>query len=251
VDRLGAAKFTPEGGDIFVTVATIDDQRVLMRVRDTGIGIAPEVLPRIFDAFEQGDANITRQFGGLGLGLAISRALVEMHHGMIRAESDGPMKGSTFTLELPELPCEQVPRPFEELPGKGGNGEDRRLRVLIVEDHPDTARVISRMLSASGHTVKTAHSAASALELAATEPFEVIVSDIGLPDATGYELMKQLKARYAIQGIAMSGYGTDEDIRKSQEAGFSDHIVKPANITELERALRRAARRAVGARMGA
>jgi PAS domain S-box-containing protein len=246
-----AAKFTPEGGDIFVSVTRTDDQRVRIRVRDTGIGIAPAVLPRIFDAFEQGDANVTRQFGGLGLGLAISRALVEMHHGTIRAESDGPKKGSTFTLELPGFQGQPVARPCEEMPAERGNGDDRRLRVLVVEDHPDTARIISRALTSSGHTVKTAHTAASALELAAAEPFEVIVSDIGLPDATGYELMKQLKARYAIEGIAMSGYGTDEDIRKSREAGFSDHIVKPASITDLERALRRAARRAGGARTGA
>jgi CheY-like chemotaxis protein len=128
------------------------------------------------------------------------------------------------------------------LHGNDGDGVDGHLRVLIVEDHPDTAEVLARILSSSGHVVKTAHTVASALELAAQEPFEVIVSDIGLPDATGYELMRQLKARYAVKGIAMSGYGTDEDIRKSQEAGFSDHIVKPANIGELERAIRRVAR---------
>jgi two-component system CheB/CheR fusion protein len=117
--------------------------------------------------------------------LAISGALVQMHQGTIRAESAGPGKGSTFTVELPELPRDQTPRaPAEELRSKAGNGEDGHLRVLVVEDHPDTAEVLAFILSSLGHTVKTAHTAAAALELAANEPFEVIVSDIGLPDAT-------------------------------------------------------------------
>ena len=115
------------------------------------------------------------------------------------------------------------------------------MRVLVVEDHPDTAEVIARLLRASGYVVKTAHTAAVALQFAAAEPFDVIVSDIGLPDATGYDLMKEIKSRYPMKGIAMSGYGMDEDLRKSREAGFSDHIVKPANVAQLDRSIRRVA----------
>lgn len=182
---------------------------------------------------------VTRQFGGLGLGLAISKALIEMQGGTIRAESEGPDRGSIFTVELPALPGDQVallsPHRHE------ADGDGVQLRVLVVEDHPDTAEVLARLLGASGHAVKTAHSAEAALRLAHSEPFDVLVSDIGLPDTTGYELMKQIRARYAIKGIAMSGYGMDEDLRKSREAGFSDHIVKPANVAELERAIRRVA----------
>jgi two-component system CheB/CheR fusion protein len=212
---------------------------VRIQVRDTGIGIPPEVLPKIFDAFEQGDADITRQFGGMGLGLSISKALVEMHQGTIRAETGGRGLGSTFTVELPLLTAPQLAsaRPHSS----ADNGGKTKLRVLVVEDHQDTAKLLSRLLGASGYAVKMAHDAAAALQLAATEPFDVIVSDIGLPDMTGYDLMKEIKSRYPIKGIAMSGFGMEEDLRKSREAGFSDHIVKPANVAQLERSIRRVA----------
>jgi PAS domain S-box-containing protein len=234
-----AAKFTPDRGDIHVTISRVPGDRVRIQVRDTGIGIPPEVLPKIFDAFEQGDADITRQFGGMGLGLSISKALVEMHQGTIRAETGGRGLGSTFTVELPLLTAPQLAsaRPHSS----ADNGGKTKLRVLVVEDHQDTAKLLSRLLGASGYAVKMAHDAAAALQLAATEPFDVIVSDIGLPDMTGYDLMKEIKSRYPIKGIAMSGFGMEEDLRKSREAGFSDHIVKPANVAQLERSIRRVA----------
>jgi two-component system CheB/CheR fusion protein len=231
-----AAKFTPDRGDIYVNVSKTDQDRVRIQVRDTGIGIATEILPKIFDAFEQGDANITRQFGGMGLGLAISKALAEMHHGTIRAESGGAGAGSTFTVELPIVSAN---KDSHAGPTKHAHRNGDALRVLVVEDHAETARLLSKLLGASGHKVKTAGTAAAALELAGKEPFDVIVSDIGLPDATGYDLMKQIRARYPMKGIAMSGYGMDDDLRKSREAGFSDHIVKPANVAQLERTIRR------------
>jgi PAS domain S-box-containing protein len=231
-----AAKFTPERGKIHVSVSTIDGERVRIEVRDTGIGIAPDVLPRIFDAFEQGDKSITRQFGGMGLGLAISKALTEMHHGTIRAESGGRDMGSTFTLELPIV---SSPSESRAAPAKQERGKEEGLRVLVVDDHADTTYVLSRLLGMYGHKVRTAGSAAAALDLAGREEFDVIVSDIGLPDATGYELMQQIMSRYPMKGIAMSGYGLEEDVRKSRQAGFSDHVVKPANIDQLEGAIRR------------
>jgi CheY-like chemotaxis protein/anti-sigma regulatory factor (Ser/Thr protein kinase) len=234
-----AAKFTPEHGDIYVSVSKMPGDRLRIQIRDSGIGIPPEVLPKIFDAFEQGDANITRQFGGMGLGLSISKALVEMHHGTIHAETGGADRGSTFTVELPLLMAHEVAPAFSHSPT--GNGGKTKLRLLVVEDHPDTARVLGRLLRASGYAVKTAQSAAAALELAAAEPFDVIVSDIGLPDQTGYDLMREIRSRYMMKGIAMSGYGMDEDLRKSRDAGFSDHIVKPANLAQLERSIRRVA----------
>jgi CheY-like chemotaxis protein/two-component sensor histidine kinase len=230
-----AAKFTPKGGDIYVTVSTARDDCVRIQVRDTGIGIEPHVLPRIFDAFEQGDANITRQFGGMGLGLAITKGLVELHRGTIRVESGGANQGATFTVELPKVPAPEMTRQHPK--GEGENSNP--LRVLLVEDHADTARVLSKLLIASGHKVKTASNVAAALTMVQSESFDVLVSDIGLPDATGYELMEQIRSRYSMKGIAMSGYGMDEDLRKSRAAGFSDHIVKPANVAQLERAIRR------------
>jgi PAS domain S-box-containing protein len=232
-----SAKFTPEHGDIHVAVSAAPEQRVRIEVRDSGIGMSADVLPRIFDAFEQGDATITRQFGGMGLGLAISKALVEMHGGSITATSEGEQRGSTFIVELPAVVPETQPARAD---GKtaAGNGS---IRILVVEDHADTATVLARLLARCGHTVTTVSNAAAALELAAKEKFDVLVSDIGLPDATGYDLMRQIAARFPIKGIAMSGYGMDEDLRKSREAGFSDHIVKPVNLAQLEQAIHRAA----------
>jgi PAS domain S-box-containing protein len=234
-----AAKFTPEGGDIFVGVRTTEGNRLQIEIRDTGIGMASNVLPRIFDAFQQGDTHITRQFGGMGLGLAISKALVEIHGGSIRALSDGLHKGSTFVVEMPILSDENVSLPHS--PALDRKHIGTQIRVLLVEDHPDTIAVLSRMLCSCGYQVKTATTAAAALDLAAKESFDVVVSDIGLPDATGYQLMKEIKSRYAMKGIAMSGYGMEEDLLRSRDAGFSDHIVKPANVAQLERSIRRVA----------
>jgi PAS domain S-box-containing protein len=232
-----AAKFTPEGGSIYVTTSRLESDRLQVQVRDTGIGIERETLPRIFDAFEQGDGGITRQFGGLGLGLAISKALVELHHGNIRAESPGPSGGATFTIELPVAEPTQADASSRRLVDPAG--EARPWRLLIVEDHADTARTLGRLLRAAGYMVKIAHDAASALELAATEEFDLVVSDLGLPDATGHELMQRLRERHAIKGIAMSGYGMEEDTRRSQAAGFSEHLVKPVTVPQLREAIRR------------
>jgi len=229
-----AVKFTPERGDISVSVLLTVESRVRLQVRDSGIGMGADVLPYIFDAFEQGDDDITQEFGGMGLGLAIAKNLVELHHGTIRAESDGAKQGSTFTLEFP-LVSKDRDEPARPAASAGENGET--LRILFVDDNADTAFVLSKFLTASGYAVKTAGSAAAALELASQEPFDIIVSDIGLPDVNGYELMRQIRAYYPIQGIAMSGYGMEDDLRKSREAGFSDHIVKPASLSQLERSI--------------
>jgi signal transduction histidine kinase/ActR/RegA family two-component response regulator len=235
-----ATKFTPEGGHITVKVQCPAAANVRVTVQDTGMGIEPEILPSIFDAFEQGEARITRQFGGMGLGLAISKALVEQHNGSICAETAGPNRGSTFVVELPALSARDAAKiPAGELPA--ARAAARPLRVLIAEDHADTAAVLSRLLSASGHKVLTATTAAEALALAERHPLDILVSDLGLPDATGYDLMKRIKEVHGIKGIAMSGYGMEEDIRRSEQAGFSDHLVKPLNLAQLEQSIRRIA----------
>ncbi|HEV8379068.1 MAG TPA: ATP-binding protein, partial [Tepidisphaeraceae bacterium] len=241
-----AAKFTPAGGDIYVKTENIGENigdagqggRVRVTVRDTGIGIPPEILPRIFNAFEQGDAQITRQFGGMGLGLAISRLLIEQHGGSIRAETAGPNKGSTFVVELPARSQKQIAQATAKLLSSAA-GKVAGLRVLVVEDHADTAKILKQLLAASGHAVKTAATAAIALALASEQVFDLVISDLGLPDMTGYELMKQMKERHGTKGIAISGYGTEEDIRKSEQAGFSEHLVKPVNFAQLQQAIRR------------
>jgi two-component system CheB/CheR fusion protein len=234
-----AAKFTPEGGSIFIrTESTGGNVRV--EVRDTGMGIAREFLPKIFDAFEQGDIKTTRQFGGLGLGLAICKAIVNMHGGTISADSDGLGKGATFTVELPAADSLERHIPVGRTPNQScSNGH---LRVLLVEDHSDTREVLTRLLNTENCAVKAVSSVEAALQLTAVERFDVVVSDLGLPDGTGYELMRQLRDRHGIKGIALSGYGMEEDQRLSREAGFVDHLVKPVNISELQTAIQRVAR---------
>jgi PAS domain S-box-containing protein len=228
-----AAKFTPEGGRIHVCTGR-EDSRVLVQIQDSGIGIAPELLPKIFDAFEQGDARVTRKFGGLGLGLAISKALVELHGGSIRVESPGVGEGCTVTIELPAA----TPQASDLLIDRRNMPpSEQLLRLLIVEDHADTALLLKRLLEGSGFAVETAGSVAEALKAADSAHFDVLVSDLGLPDGTGCELMRQMRDRHPLKGIAMSGYGMEEDLRRSREAGFSEHLVKPVDISSLERAI--------------
>jgi PAS domain S-box-containing protein len=231
-----AAKFTPEGGTIDVSTSRGDEGRMRMQVRDSGVGIAPEMLPKIFDAFEQGDAKVTKQFGGLGLGLAISKALVELHRGAIRVESPGVGAGCTVTVELPAA-APPKENSSSGLDAAGTQPPDQVMRLLIVEDHADTAQLLKRLLEACGYAVATAGSVAEAREAAERECFDILVSDLGLPDGTGCDLMRQLQDRYSLKGIAMSGYGMDEDVRMSMEAGFSEHLVKPVDISALERAI--------------
>jgi two-component system CheB/CheR fusion protein len=232
-----AIKFTPEGGDVTVRTAS-DNGRLRVQVCDTGAGIPSQALPRIFDAFEQGEVTTARQYGGLGLGLAIARGVVEMHGGSIRAESAGPGQGATFTIDLPAAAVVAGPDGARTPEGNGDHGA-RGTRVLLVEDHADTARMLARLLQSSGYAVQTAGSVAAALELAAAQPFDVVVSDIGLPDATGYDLMRQIRQRHGLKGIALTGYGMEDDLRHSREAGFVEHVVKPVNVSQLETIIER------------
>jgi PAS domain S-box-containing protein len=232
-----AAKFTPEGGDIYVTSALMPDGSAEVVVRDTGIGLAPEALVSIFDAFEQGSPEITRQFGGLGLGLAISKVLVEMHGGAIRAESQGLGAGATFVVTLPnarQSVAERAPQTSGGNSGAAGN-----VKLLIVEDHADTARILSRLLTKRGYQVRTAGSVSEAIEALIEQPVELIVSDVGLPDGTGYELIRRALEIRPVIGIAMSGFGMEEDILKSREAGFAEHLVKPADVVQIDEVIRR------------
>ena len=235
-----ATKFTPEGGDIFVKIEETNANQVRITVRDTGVGMAPDSLGRIFEAFEQGDIHTAQQFGGMGLGLTISKLLVGEHKGSIRAETEGLNKGSTFIVQLPMASPEQA----RHAPAKSFTSVDSMaslLRVLLVEDHGDTAKVMSKLLAISGHAVTTAPTGSKALSLAGEQHFDVVVSDLGLPDMTGYELMRQLKDRHGMKGVALSGYCTENDIRKCADAGFSVHLIKPVNIAQLEHTIRHVA----------
>jgi CheY-like chemotaxis protein len=247
-----AAKFTPAGGQVTVRASqrngdgTGTGPWLAVECEDTGVGIAPEVLPQIFTAVEQGGPGITRQFGGLGLGLAISRALVEAHGGSIRAHSEGLGKGATFTVCLPAVPTPErggeslaPAAPAMQANAKSENGSSA-LHILLVEDHADTAEILSRRLRRLGHKVTHAESVAQALACAADAQagrnggrIDLVVSDLGLPDGTGYDLMRQLSAEHGLRGIAVSGFGMEEDLRRSAEAGFARHFTKPVDFARL------------------
>jgi len=231
-----AIKFTPKGGDVFVTSRRLDAGWWRVQVRDTGIGIADEALGQIFNAFEQGGEGITRQFGGMGLGLAISKALVDLHQGKITVTSGGAGLGSTFTVDWPAFIGSAAATPAEQSPKDPTVAT--KVRLLVVEDHADTARTLALLLTHHGYAVKTAPDAASALELAGSETFDLMVSDLGLPDMTGFELGKEIRRRHpTLKCIAMSGYGMEEDMRKSRESGFSEHLVKPVEVARLHQVI--------------
>jgi PAS domain S-box-containing protein len=246
-----AIKFTPHGRTISVSSdnAGEDGSQIRVTVSDQGIGITPEQMPRIFDAFEQADMHITRQFGGLGLGLTIAKRLANLHGGMLEARSAGAGCGAMFTLTLPTIvtaqreQAEVASSPARAAREQAQQANDAAIRVLLVEDHIDTQRMLARLLKASGYDVATAGSVADALQKAAAERFDVLISDIGLPDATGYELMRQIRQRYEIPGIALSGYGMEDDVRRGREAGFTDHIVKPISLAQLSAVITNVTRR--------
>jgi CheY-like chemotaxis protein len=215
-------------------------------VTDTGIGIDPEILPNIFDAFTQGEAGWVRRFGGLGLGLAISRSVLEAHGGRIHAASAGKGRGATFTVTLSTVaaPLGAKPVPSASVSPAGrvtATATDpdppRKLKILLVEDDGPTLKVMTRLLARAPYIVKTANTFVSALEIATAEDFDLIISDIGLPDGSGLELMRQVRDRYTSRGIALSGYGMEEDIRKSHEAGFVAHLTKPVDFQKLQVAI--------------
>jgi PAS domain S-box-containing protein len=234
-----AVKFTPEGRSITVRSSNPSPGKINVEVIDQGIGIAPAMLPTIFTAFDQGDTGTTREFGGLGLGLAISKAVIDMHGGKITGHSDGKGFGATFRVELDTVVSTAAADPAQSTPPASTN-RDAHVHVLLVEDHADTAGLLAEYFRGEGYRVSTAGSVAAAMKLAMREKFDVVVSDIGLPDASGYDLMRELRDLYKLSGIALSGYGMESDIRKSREVGFVDHIVKPVDLTQLSTALRRA-----------
>ena len=235
-----AVKFTPPDGLISVRTYAAPGGGVAIEVSDTGFGIDPEVLPRIFKAFEQGGTGVTRQFGGLGLGLAITKNLVELHGGSVSAASQGLGKGAAFTVVLPTV---EAAMPVREPETRREPG--RSLHILLVEDHPDTAEAMAELLRARGYRVTLALSRGGALRAAEAimsdgqPPIDAVVSDLGLPDGSGLDLMSELAGRYGLPGIAVSGYGTENDLHRSREAGFAEHLTKPIHLDDLEAALQR------------
>ncbi|HEX4055111.1 MAG TPA: MASE1 domain-containing protein [Tepidisphaeraceae bacterium] len=234
-----AAKFTPVGRSITIRSRNVDEQSAIeIEVSDTGAGIEPQFLPRLFNAFEQGDTTRARTFGGLGLGLAITKALAEAHGGTVAAHSAGRDAGATFTVRLP-VTADVPQRESEPAPKTKPVQKRVQALVLLVEDHEETLQVMAELLRRLGHEVTTASTIKEALKAAGEKPFDLVISDLGLPDGLGYELMRSLRAGNHLRGIALSGYGMSEDIQLSREAGFAEHLVKPVDLKKLEEAMAR------------
>ncbi|MDX9972340.1 MAG: ATP-binding protein [FCB group bacterium] len=234
-----AVKFTPAGGCVGIRCRRNGPEQVIVEINDSGCGIAPEMLSHLFHAFHQGGPDTTRRFGGLGLGLVISKSLVEQHGGTVEAHSEGEGKGASFRIRLPLLPALAFPA-TETVPDSAQETESspQSLRILYVEDHGDTAAMMRELLEMEGHRVHTATDVASALETAAHGAFDVLVSDLGLPDGSGHELMRRLRAGGKTwPAIALSGYGHEHNLRESHEAGFTVHLVKPVSVEQLLDAL--------------
>jgi len=230
-----AIKFTSEHGSIEARLECAP-HHIEISVKDTGIGIASPFLPYIFDRFRQADATSTRRFGGVGLGLAIVRHVVEMHGGTVSASSEGPGLGATFTLRFP-TPGSSSPNQPALQPGC----DDRKLtgiRVLVVEDDPDTLSMLELILDKFGAVIMAATSTTEALDILDRWTPDVLISDLAMPDRDGYELIAQLRTREKKQGgrisaVAFSAYARAEDHKRSLDAGFDMHIPKPINPAEL------------------
>ncbi len=233
-----AVKFTPIGGRIYIRTRDLDDGALEVEVSDTGIGITPEAMGIIFMPFEQAGLENDHRYGGLGLGLSIAQAIVTSHGGTIRASSPGTGQGATFLVDLPgatEAPHGVDTKSRDE--AEPAPARDQPLRLLLLEDHEPTLRVLVRLLTRAGHQVVATSTVAGGLAAAKAGTFDAVISDLGLPDGTGFEAMAELRDKHGLRGIALSGYGMEDDLRRSREAGFVTHLVKPVDFAQLRRAL--------------
>jgi signal transduction histidine kinase len=243
-----AVKYTESGGRIWLAAELPSSdqdlpQELLLRVRDSGIGIRPDVLPKVFDLFVQGDRGLDRSQGGLGIGLTLVRSLVELHGGSVQAFSSGPGMGTEFVIRLPLPPQQGIDGYLSA--GETVGAAARALRVLIVDDNHDAASSLAMLLRLWGHEVEIAHDGPTALDRARGRQAEVVLLDIGLPGMDGYEVARRLceiAGMETVRLVAMTGYGQQDDRRRSREAGFENHLVKPVDPAELRQLLTQPAR---------
>jgi signal transduction histidine kinase/DNA-binding response OmpR family regulator len=231
-----ATKYTDPGGHIRLA-ATVDAGQIVVRVVDDGIGIAPDLLPRIFDTFVQGKQPANRERGGLGLGLTLVRSLVEMHGGSVSAASDGPGRGSAFEVRLPVRPEAQA----EPAPRRNGHVRGRSLKIAVIEDNVDIRDTVRDLLELAGHHVRVAADGPAGVQLLIAEQPDVALVDIGLPGLDGYEVARQVRGVCATRLVALTGYGGHGDRERAAAAGFDAHLVKPVELEELAEVLDRLA----------
>jgi PAS domain S-box-containing protein len=232
-----AVKFTPARGQLRISTRNDPAHNIVIDFTDTGIGINPELQPRIFDAFEQGGKGVTNHYGGLGLGLAISKRVIDLHGGKISVHSEGPGTGATFTIKLKAMETSLLEGPA--YPIDHDVADNSGADILLVEDHEDTARALQRMLENAGFRVSYASTLASARDLAAKRSFQLVISDLGLPDGSGLDLMDELRSSGAVRGIALSGFGSDGDVAAAKAAGFAEHFTKPVDWERLRHIIHR------------
>ena len=239
-----AVKFTPSAGSVTIRSRNGENGEVLIEVTDTGIGLRREEIPQLFKPFEQGRREITQRYGGLGLGLAICEGIVALHGGQLSASSDGPGRGATFRITL--APTQPPGLPEARLDVATTAEIPAPLRILLVEDHEPTAHILQRLLTMAGHQVRVTGTVTDALAAMAAETFQLLISDLGLPDGTGFDLMHAIRdnVRRPIPGIALTGYGMDTDVTASRDAGFSEHLTKPVDWPRLQAAVARIGRSA-------
>jgi signal transduction histidine kinase len=230
-----AAKYTPEGGQITVRALAADGSAVF-KVKDTGLGIPHAMLHRVFELFTQLNPSLDRSQGGLGIGLTVVRKLAELHGGSVSATSEGPGRGSEFTVRLPLV---EAPTPAATRERKPGSAMPPQ-KILVVDDNHDTARSLALLLRSNGHTVEVAHDGYAALETARSFEPDVILLDLGLPGIDGFKVAQQLRSEDRFQNtrlIALSGYGQAQDRQRSKEVGFDQHLVKPVDFANLTAAI--------------
>jgi CheY-like chemotaxis protein len=230
-----AAKYTDEGGRIWLKLDRVGQEATLC-VRDNGVGIAPELLPNVFDLFTQATRSPDRSQGGLGVGLTIVRRVVELHGGTVEAASAGLGQGSEFVMHLPLTP----PPELSAEPLSQPKRTEARLRVLVVDDNNDAADSVALLLRHAGHEVRAAYTGHEALDAAMAYRPDAVLLDLGLPEIDGYEVARRLRKKPEFSGvfiIALSGYGQESDRRRSREAGCDAHLVKPAELKKIEEVL--------------
>ncbi|HKO99803.1 MAG TPA: ATP-binding protein [Pyrinomonadaceae bacterium] len=227
-----AVKFAPHSGEVRVTLDRAEDDATLI-VEDNGLGISPEFLPHVFEIFRQADASMARRQGGMGIGLALVRQLAELHEGSVTAESEGSGKGARFIVRVPLYKPGISALPSERT---GSTGALRKKFILVVDDSPETAEMLGKLLEMEGAFVESAKSGEEALDIASRKTFDLIVSDISMPEMDGYQLLcslRKLPAMAQVPVVALTGYGRTNDIERAQQAGFAEHLTKPLDLDKL------------------